>query len=84
MYSLPREDDVEEYTHVEVGYPNGKPQFFAEYAEREEYTETIYPYVPVALVEQEIAFHGGLKLSERQALIQHANETLFKGKDILK
>jgi hypothetical protein len=83
LYSSPRRDNAFHYDKVEVGFPSAKPLFFAEYAENtEDYTETVYGYVPVELVEQEIAAHGGIKTAEkvsaRDAIIQHAEETLFK------
>lgn len=60
-YSSPREN-TGPYIKVEVGFPSEKPKFFAEFAEQDEdYIDTVYGYVPVELVEQEIEFHGGLK-----------------------
>lgn len=72
-YCSPRVNDAE-YTQVEVGFPSAKPLFFAEYAEGSgyndeetgsveffDYTQTVYGYVPIELVEQEIIAHGGIK-----------------------
>lgn len=61
-YCTLRKDNAGEYATVEVGFPSGKPTFFAEFAEDEQdYTGTVYGYVPVELVEKEIMHHGGLK-----------------------
>ena len=59
MHCSPR-DDEGPYTEVECGYPSAAPEFILSYAEEEENpTETIYSYVPVALVEDLIDYHGG-------------------------
>jgi len=60
-YCLPREDGAEAYTHVECGFPSAVPEFILEYAEeKDQPTDTVYPYVPVELVEQLIHLHGGI------------------------
>lgn len=60
-YCTPREDDVTWYTEVECGFPNNIPEFIMEYAEDPENPlNTVYPHVPVELVEKLIEFHGGL------------------------
>ena len=60
------------YSHVECGYPSEVPKSwrFKEYSEAaqfgkgypkdEEYTDTVYPYVPVHLVRHELDLHGGI------------------------
>jgi hypothetical protein len=65
-YCEPREDypDVS-YTQVECGYPSADPETvaFREYAEMcgtEDYCETVYSYVPVAIVQAEFDAHGGI------------------------
>lgn len=59
-YCRPR-DDNGPYFEVELGFPSERPtdaiMQFAEEAERP--TETVYGYVPVALVRELIALHGG-------------------------
>src|SRR5690606_10699604 len=51
------------YSHVEVGYPSQRPEPWDEwerYAEDpEQPTDTVYAYVPVALVRALVAAHGG-------------------------
>jgi hypothetical protein len=65
IYSSPRRDAAFPYYQVEVGFPSAKPMFFAEYAEQsDDYTDTVYGYVPVELVEQEIVAHGGIAQQE--------------------
>ncbi|RMH18797.1 MAG: hypothetical protein D6698_06510 [Gammaproteobacteria bacterium] len=59
-YCIPR-NDVGPYTHVEVGYPSEPDPLLAEYAEDPvELTLTVYPYVPVGIVQQVIDKHGGM------------------------
>ena len=65
-YATPREDNpANGYTHVECGFPSTTPKTkelreFAELCGTELYTETVYPYVPVELVEAELEAHGGI------------------------
>ena len=65
-YALPREDYPDTpYTNVECGYPSADPETvaFREYAEMcgtEDYTNTVYPYVPVEIVQAELDAHGGI------------------------
>lgn len=73
-YCRPR-TNIAEWSAVEVGFPSAKPEFFAEYAESSgytnedtgevefiDYTNTVYGYVPIELVEQCIELHGGMVL----------------------
>ena len=60
-YCTPRIDDAEGYTHVECGYPSSADisDELKKYAEsHEDYTETVYAYVPVELVVSELKRHG--------------------------
>lgn len=62
-YCLPREDNVP-HTHMEGGFPSSKPlnAELLEYAElcgTDDYTETVYPYVPREVLERELELHGG-------------------------
>lgn len=64
-YSSPRDDFADNYTSVEVGFPSAMEPLLMPYAEDDERpTETVYGYVPVAVVAEVIALHGGLKISE--------------------
>jgi len=58
-YCTPR-TNVGPWSEVEVGYPSTAPELIGSYAESPESpTDTVYPYVPVELVEQLIELHGG-------------------------
>lgn len=60
-YCSPREDGGP-WTQVECGFPSATPEFIMEYCEDPDRpTETVYGYVPVELVDQLIAHHGGIK-----------------------
>lgn len=51
-----------DYSHVEIGFPSEAEELIQEYAEGSgDYTSTVYPYVPVELVEKVIEKHGGIK-----------------------
>jgi predicted ThiF/HesA family dinucleotide-utilizing enzyme len=54
-----------ELTHVECGFPSTTPKTkeLLEYAEcfgNHGYTETVYGYVPVEVVQAELEAHGGI------------------------
>ena len=65
-YCEPREDyPSEPYTHVECGYPNAPPRTkelreCAECSGEYGYCNTVYPYVPIAIVQAECDSHGGI------------------------
>lgn len=55
------------YTHVELGFPSEEDELINDYAEDDNYTETVYGYVPVEVVDKLIEKHGGIvscRLSE--------------------
>lgn len=61
-YCSPRVSGADCYTEVEVGFPSAAPVAFMSYAEDPDApTETVYGWVPVNLVEEEIERHGGCK-----------------------
>jgi hypothetical protein len=61
-YCSPREDKAWPYSMFEIGYPSRKEQLITEYAESPgQYTDTVYGWVPVDVVEAVIAKHGGLR-----------------------
>jgi hypothetical protein len=61
-YCSPREDKGWPYSAFEIGYPSRKEQLITKYAESPgQYTDTVYGWVPVDVVEAVIAKHGGLK-----------------------
>lgn len=60
-YSTPRQDGLLQYDAVEVGFPSARvPELLAYAEDLEEPTQTIYPYVPVDLVNAIILSHGGV------------------------
>ena len=62
LYSIPRIDMKSgNYEAVEIGFPSEKEELICKYAEdSSDYTETVYPYVPVEIVEQVIEKHNGM------------------------
>lgn len=67
LYSTPRNYGADYYTEVELGFPNMEDELINDYAEGgyEEdettyYTETVYPYVPVEIVDKLFEKHGGI------------------------
>jgi hypothetical protein len=67
-YCTPREDFPDTpYTHVECGYPNQDPvtKELLECAEdSSRYTDTVYGWVPIEVVQSEIDAHGGIYKGE--------------------
>ena len=65
LYSSPRVV-ADEYVEVEVGYPSEQEVLLEKYAEGAsfdeeiEYTNTVYPYMPVEVVDEVIEKHGGI------------------------
>ena len=60
-YCEPRIDDAHKYTEVEVGFPSNYESLLASYAEdKEDYTGTVYGYVPAQVVVDVCAKHGGV------------------------
>ena len=62
-YCIPRLDGEQDYEAVELGYPSMEDELINEYAEDDwNYTETVYGYVPIEVVEKLIEKHGGIKI----------------------
>ena len=62
-YCSPRLDGIQDYEAVELGYPSMEDELINEYAEDDwNYTETVYGYVPIEVVEKLIEKHGGIKI----------------------
>jgi len=59
-YCTPRTDDAHAYTHFEVGYPSILEESLAPYAETPGTTETVFPWVPLAVIVYLINKHGGI------------------------
>ena len=64
-YCDPREDFLEEYDSVELGYPNQYDELIDEYAEDfdddgKACTNTVFGFVPMEIVEKLVKKHGGI------------------------
>lgn len=59
-YSNPRQFGSN-FTEMEIGFPSEYEELISSYSESNEYTKTVYPYVPVSLITQVIEKHGGIK-----------------------
>jgi hypothetical protein len=63
IYSQPR-CNTESYTAVELGYPSAGDDLIQEYAEEpEKPIDTVYPYVPIEVVDGLLEKHGGINES---------------------
>ena len=69
LYSTPKKV-AKRYSAVEIGFPSEHEPLIEEYAEtfhqedETDYTDTVYPYVPVAIVDKVLKKHGGIDLNE--------------------
>jgi hypothetical protein len=73
-YSIPRSTS-DFFTHVEAGFPTGYvPVSWRRYAEnKNNLNETIYPYLPIYLLDHFIMLHDGLASGELP--LRHPDET---------
>lgn len=60
-----RTDHYIPYEEVELGFPSEEDELINKYAEGEDYTNTVYPYTPVDVIEKLIEKHGGFKCTEK-------------------
>ena len=70
LYSEPKKV-AKRYSKVEIGYPSEREPLLEEYVELSlfdenfvDYTDTVYPYVPVKIVDKVLKKHGGIDLTE--------------------
>ena len=75
LYSTPKKV-AKRYSAVEIGFPSEREPLIEEYAELGifdsvnsgekfvDYTDTVYPYVPVKVVDKVLKKHGGIDLTE--------------------
>jgi len=70
LYSTPKKV-AKRYTAVEIGYPSDHEPLIEEYAEcftfeelDIDFTNTVYPYVPVKIVDKVLKKHGGIDMTE--------------------
>jgi hypothetical protein len=60
-YCVPRDDNADNYTEVEVGFPSDYESLLAPYAEsREDYLGTVYGYVPADIITLVCVKHRGV------------------------
>ena len=59
-YCRPRIENAGKYKAVELGYPSAADDLITDYAEDNSYTDTVYGYVPVEIVDKLIEKHGGI------------------------
>jgi len=60
-YCTPRMSGADKYEEVEVGFPSQREDMIMEYAEEPaKPTQTVYAYVPVQVVTNVLAKHGGI------------------------
>ena len=70
LYSTPKKV-AKRYSNVEIGYPSEHEPLIEEYAECYtfeeldiDFTDTVYPYVPVKIVDKVLKKHGGIDMTE--------------------
>ena len=64
-YCIPRMTGAPVYREVEVGFPSEREELLMEWAEEADRpTDTVYGYVPVGIVTNVIAKHGGMVSGE--------------------
>ena len=64
-YCAPRIDNAHAYESVEIGFPSGYESLIARYAEnKEDYTGTVYGFVPAEVVTLVCIKHGGVIAGE--------------------
>ena len=70
LYCTPKKV-AKRYSAVEIGYPSEPEELIKEYAEfapfdedTADYTDTVYPYVPVKIVDKVLKKHGGINLTQ--------------------
>lgn len=61
-YCSPRNGGRGPWERVEVGFPSSKEELLMPYVDNADSpTQTVYGYVPIGVVDQVIANHGGIK-----------------------
>lgn len=64
LYSNPRGGTID-FVEMEVGFPSEYEELISGYSEGDDYTLTVYPYVPVELIIEVIQKHGGMKKNKK-------------------
>ena len=84
LYSTPKKV-AKRYSAVEIGFPSEYEPLIEEYAETfykddgedvTDYTDTVYPYVPVRIVDKVLKKHGGIDLTETlsEVCLEHGSQ----------
>ena len=68
LYSTPKKV-AKRYSAVEIGFPSDHEPLIEKWAENlfedsPDFTDTVYPYVPVKVVDEVLKKHGGIDLTE--------------------
>jgi len=64
-YCTPRIDDADFYSEAEITLPSEVEPLIMEFAERADRpTFTVYGYVPVSIIDEVIAKHGGFRIED--------------------
>ena len=69
LYSTPKKV-AKRYSAVEIGFPSDHEPLIEEFAEtfhqedEKDYTDCVYPYVPVKIVNKVLKKHGGIDVTE--------------------
>ena len=67
LYSEPKKV-AKRYSEVEIGYPSEREPLLEKYVESffvtPDFTDSIYPYVPVKVVNEVLKKHGGIDMTE--------------------
>jgi|TARA_R110000744_G_scaffold234535_2_gene352317 hypothetical protein len=84
LYSIPKKV-AKRYSAVEIGFPSEHEPLIEEFAESfykedgedvTDYTDTVYPYVPVKVVDKVLKKHGGIDLTETlsEVCLEHGSQ----------
>ena len=84
LYSTPKKV-AKRYSAVEIGFPSEHEPLIEEYAETfykedgedvTDYTDTVYPYVPVRIVDKVLKKHGGINMTEtlKEVCLKHGSQ----------
>ena len=83
LYSTPKKI-AKRYSAVEIGYPSEPEELIKEWAEftpfdedeEPDYTDTVYPYVPVRIVDKVLKKHGGIDIIETlsEVCLEHGSQ----------
>ena len=84
LYSTPKKV-AKRYSAVEIGFPSEHEPLIEEFAETfykedgedvTDYTDTVYPYVPVRIVDKVLKKHGGIDMTEtlKEVCLEHGSQ----------